>query len=220
MSVTSFLNRLNSLLLISMASLLISFTVQAAEYEEGKDYILVANPGIPSVPGKIEVREFFWYGCSHCYSLQGYLIDWKKNLSADVNFVTTPAVAETAGHWKLLGTAYFAAESLGVAEKSHDALFDYIHRDHNRVATPEDAADFYVQYGVSKEDFLNQMRSFTVKTELRKAEALFRQYQLEGTPSIVVNGKYIPVSRSFPEMMRIVDFLIEKERREGFSPSN
>ena len=215
MSSTSFLTRLKSLLLLCIVSLFLSFSLQAAEFEEGKDYMLLANPGIPSVPGKIEVREFFWYGCSHCYTLQGYIIDWKKRQSEDVNFVLTPALA--ADHWKLLGTAYFAAENLGVAEKSHDALFDYIHKDRNQNSTPEAAAVFYEQYGVKKDELLNQMNSFTVKTEMRKAESLFRQYQLTGTPAIVVNGKYVPASRSYPEMLRIVDFLVEKERREGLS---
>jgi len=132
-----------------------------------------------------------------------------------VNFVLTPALA--ASHWTLLGSAYFAAESLGVAEKTHDALFDYIHKDRNQLSTPDAVAVFYEQYGVSKEDFLKQMNSFTVKTEMRKAEALFRQYQLTGTPVIVVNGKYVPASRSYPEMLRIVDFLVEKERRESLT---
>lgn len=204
-------------LLVGMFALCISFSAQAAEFEEGKDYMLLANPGIPAVPGKIEVREFFWYGCSHCYTLQGYIPEWKKTLPADVNFVVTPALA--ANHWKLLGTAYFAAESLAIAEKSHEPLFDYIHKDRNQLSTPDEVAAFYEQYGVSKDDFLKQMNSFTVKTELRKAEALFRQYQLTGTPAIVVNGKYVPASRSYPEMLRIVNFLIDKERREGLSSS-
>jgi thiol:disulfide interchange protein DsbA len=190
---------------------------QAEVFKEGEHYMLVDNPGIPSEPGKIEVREFFWYGCPHCFSLEGKITPWKKNLSEDVNFIATPAIA--APHWKLLGNAYFAAKSLGIVEKSHASLFASIHKDRKRYTTPEQVAEFYSQFGVSKEDFLKQMNSFSNKTSMRKAEALFRQYQLTGTPAIVVNGKYVPASRSYDEMLRIVDFLIEKERKAALSSS-
>ena len=167
--------------------------------------------GFQEVLGKIEVKEFFWYGCPHCYTLEGKLKEWKKTLPSDVNFVGAPAIA--AAHWKVLGLAYLAAENLGISEQSHDAVFAALHKDRKILSTPEQVAEFYSQFGVEKEAFLEEMNSFSVKTAARRAENLFRQYQLTGTPALIVNGKYQPVSRSYDELLRIVDFLIEKERK-------
>ena len=203
-------------IVLTLALTLFGAASYAAEYVEGTHFRVLEKPGIPSAPGKIEVRDFFWYGCPHCYSLEGKMSVWKKTMAEDVNFVATPAVA--APSWKLLGSAYFAAENLKVAEKGHTALFDALHKDRQRIATPDQAAAFYSQFGVSKEAFLEQMESFAVKTSLRRAENLFRQYQLTGVPAIIVNGKYQVTSKSYDEMLRIVDFLIEKERREALAP--
>lgn len=199
----------------SAVLLTFSSMVFAANYVEGTHYQVVAKPGIPSVPGKIEVLEFFWYGCPHCYKLEGKVTKWKKSLPEDVNFVAMPAVA--APHWKVLGSAYFAAESLGIAERSHSGVFNAIHRDKRPLNTPAQVASFYTQYGVTEQQVLDKMESFGVKTSLRKSESLFRQYQLTGVPAIIVNGKYQPISKSYDEMLKVVDFLIERERKEMLS---
>lgn len=220
-------NRMNTLLkptlakivtiLLVSCSLLFSSVAFSNSYVEGQHYRVLDKPGIPSSPGKIEVREFFWYGCPHCFKLEAKLTEWKKNIPADVNLVTTPAVA--APNWQVLAAAYLAAENLGIIEKSHSATFNALHRDRKILNTPEQVAEFYTQFGVAKQDVLDQMNSFGVKTTLRKSEALFRQYQLTGVPAIIVNGKYQPTGQSYDEMMRVVDFLIEKERKEMLSTS-
>lgn len=198
--------------------LVFSSLTSAETYVEGQHYRVLDKPGIPSAPGKIEVREFFWYGCPHCFKLEGKLTEWKKTLPADVNLVTTPAVA--APNWQVLAAAYLAAENLGIIEKSHSATFNALHRDRKILNTPEQVAEFYVQFGVAKQDVLDQMNSFGVKTELRKSEALFRQYQLTGVPALIVHGKYQPTGQSYDEMLRVVDFLIEKERKAMLSSTS
>lgn len=206
-----------NIMVISIVGLMFSSLVFSESYVEGKHYLVLDKPGIPTAPGKIEVREFFWYGCPHCFSLEAKVATWKKSLASDVHFVASPAVA--APNWQVLGAAFFAAENLGIAEKSHTAVFNAIHRDRKILNTPDQVADFYTQFGVSKQDFLNQMDAFSVKTSLRKSEALFRQYQLTGVPAIIVNGKYQPTGHSYDEMLRVVDYLIEKERSEMRSGS-
>ena len=203
------------LLTVVLFSALASASLYSAEFVEGEHYRVVDKPGIPAAPGKIEVREFFWYGCPHCFSLEGKLTPWRKTIASDVNFVATPAVA--AAHWKVLGSAFLAAENLGISEKSHSAVFNALHRDRQVLNSPEQVAAFYTRFGVTEQDFLDQMNSFSTKTALRKAESLFRQYQLTGVPAIIVNGKYQPTSHSYDEMLRIVDFLIDKERKEMLS---
>ena len=207
--------KLNLKKIILLMSVLFANTflgvVMADNYVEGKNYRVLERPGIPSVPGKIEVQEFFWYGCPHCYQLEGKISAWSKTLPADVNFIHTPAVA--APHWELLASGYFAANNLGVAKEAHAALFDALHRDRKRIATTEQLAAFYKDYGVEEAAFLAQINSFTVKTALRKSEQSFRQYGLTGVPAVIVNGKYQVLGQSYDEMLRVVDFLIDKERQ-------
>jgi len=201
-------------LILLLATLFINLPfgfAMADAYHEGKNYRVLERPGIPSVPGKIEVREFFWYGCPHCYQLEGKISAWSRTLPSDVNFIHTPAVA--APHWELLASGYFAASNLGVAKEAHAALFDALHKDRKRIATAEQLAAFYKDYGVEESAFLAQLNSFAVKTALRKSEQSFRQYGLTGVPAVIVNGKYQVLGQSYDEMLRVVDFLIDKERQ-------
>lgn len=198
-------------MMISFVSSIGFAAESAGKYIEGRDYKVLKTPGIPSTFGKIEVREFFWYGCPHCFKLEQSISPWKRGLAKDVDFVMTPAVA--APHWKVLGAAYYAAKNLGLSDKAHSDIFNHIHKHRHSLNTPGQVAKFYSQYGVSKDEFLKEMESFSVKTAMRKSTSLFRQYQLSAVPAIVVNGKYQPMAKTYQEMLKVVDFLVEKERK-------
>ncbi len=200
-----------SIFTLTVALAFFSALAVSAEYQEGKHYRVLENPGIPSEPGKVEVREFFWYGCPHCFKLEGALDSWKKSLPDDVSFVPTPAVS--APHWKVLGNAYYAAESLGIADKGHKAMFKALHVDRQRYNTPAQVAEFYAQFGATEQEFMDKMNSFSVKTAMRRSDNLFRQYQLTGVPALIVNGKYQVVGANYAEMLKITDYLISKERK-------
>lgn len=200
------------LVFFTLSSLLFVETESFAEtFVEGQHYKVLNTPGAVDDPSKIEVREFFWYGCGHCYKFEAYLNPWKKGLADDVNVVLTPGLA--APHWKLLGSGYYAAKNLGIDKQSHKALFDAIHKDKRSMVTADQLASFYSAYGVTEDAFKDQLNSFSVKTSTRKAEQLFRQYGLTGVPAVVVNGKYQAVAKNFQEMIQVIDFLVEKERR-------
>jgi len=97
------------------------------------------------------VREFFWYGCPHCYKLEPYLETWLKTKPEDVDFVRIPGVMNRS--WELHGKAFYVAKSLGVLEESHSNLFNAIHRDKRKLTNQKQLAGFYKDYGVDKKTF-------------------------------------------------------------------
>ena len=103
----------------------VSGSAMAADFVAGKDYTVLANPVQVEVPGKIEVREFFWYGCPHCFKLEPHMQTWLKKMPKDVRFVRTPAAMNQV--WEQGARAYYVSEALGVRQKTHLMLFHAIH---------------------------------------------------------------------------------------------
>ncbi len=180
---------------------------------EGKDYILI-NPPVPTADSsKIEVVEVFGYSCVHCAHLQPVVDAWKPKLASDVQFVYMPAVF--GGVWEVYGRAFYAAETMGLLEKTHSALFNALHVERRPVRSVEDVAAFYADYGTTQDEFMAAMQSFAVNAKIARAQQVVPRYGVEGTPSMIVNGKYrvmSPAQGGFPRMLEIVDALIAKER--------
>ena len=182
----------------------------------GTDYLDIegGQPWQP-VAGKIEVAEMFNYICPACYAFDPNLRSWKAKQPADVNLVYVPA--QFRPDFVPYAKAFFAAQSLGIEEKSHQAVYEAIHVKHSIPAEgvpPDEAkvAAFYTQYGVSAEQFLNTMKSFAVTGQINKANQFMARSKVEGTPTLIVNGKYLVKGRSWDDMLRIADHLIAKER--------
>lgn len=189
---------------------------QGAAPVAGTDYIDIegGQPWQP-VAGKIEVAEMFNYICPACYSFDPTLRSWKAKQPADVNLVYVPA--QFRPDFVPYAKAFFAAQSLGIEEKSHQAVYQAIHIQHSIPAEgdpPDEAkvAAFYAQYGVSADQFLNTMKSFAVTGRINKANQFMARSKVEGTPSLIVNGKYLVKGRSWEDMLRITDHLIARER--------
>lgn len=200
--------------LFAFALLLAAPYVAAQPFEAGKDYFVI-EPAQPTTSGdKIEVIEVFGYSCVHCAHAAPVVTQWRKTLPADVQFVLMPAVF--GGVWEAYARAYYAAETLGVVERSHDRLFEVLHTERRPVRNMDDIAAFYGEYGVEKEAFLGALSSFPVNTRIAEAARRVQSYGVEGTPTMVVAGKYRVMSPGgedgFEKMLRIVDFLIERER--------
>jgi len=197
--------------------LLVPVLVQAATFEEGANYkrIIPAQP-TEAPKGKIEVVELFWYGCPHCYRFQPYMERWAKQLPADVEYRRMPAIL--APHWELLAKAFYTAEALGVTQHIHRPLFDAIHAEKRRMDSPGRIEQFFIEQGVSKDDFEKTFNSFWVDAKVRNAKEMSRRYHAEATPSVVINGKYIlnpdNSQGNFNTMIRIMNFLIDKERAD------
>ncbi len=196
-----------------MAASLFGATAAHAEFEAGKQYVELNNPVQIAKPGKIEVVELFWYGCGHCYQFESTLNPWVEQLPEDVNFVRVPALF--GGMWNVHGQLFITLEAMKAEHKVHAAVFDGIHKQGKKLATPEEMADFLASEGIDKEAFLKTYNSFGVKSQLEKAKKLAMAYQISGVPVMVVNGKYrfdIGSAGGPQQVLQVADHLIGKER--------
>jgi len=211
-------------LLLTLPLLVLSLSCAASEepaaleYEAGKHYDVISPAVRTSNPDKITVTEFFWYGCGHCYNFEPLIQAWKKELPEDVEFTAMPAM------WRenmvLHAQAFYAAQALGVLDKLHPALFQAMNVDRNPLNSEDDIEALFVANGVSAEDFHKAYSSFGVSSQVRQANSTARTAKLTGTPALMVNGKYFISSRkagSQSEMLKVVDYLVEKERAAASS---
>lgn len=182
----------------------------SANFVEGQDYKVLANPE-NIANNVIVVREFFWYGCPHCYSLEPHMERWSKTRASDVAYFRTPAAMNPT--WEASARGFYAVQEMGMLEKTHAALFDAIHKDGKRLFSQSSLADWYATQGVDKAKFNSLYNSFSVTTKVERSKAGALRYQVTGTPSVVVQGKYV-VSGNDAKVPQIVDFLVNKVRNE------
>jgi thiol:disulfide interchange protein DsbA len=159
-----------------------------AEAQLGKDYTLL-NPPQPTNTKKIEVLEFFFYGCSHCYHLHPLLSAWKKTMPKDVELTYLPTVFRDT--WEPMAYTYYALESLGKEAQLHDALYRAWNEDNIVLVDEDKIADFVAQHGVDRTKFTAAYGSFAMKSMVTRAEQMIRSYRINGTPTLVVDGKYV-----------------------------
>lgn len=181
----------------------------------GTDYVEIPG-GQPFQPGtgKIEVAEAFGYTCPHCASFEPLVAAWKAKLPADVQFVRV--AAPFGGYWVPYAKAFYTAESMGLLEASHDAMFRAIHIDQSLPVQPlptdEQLATFYAQFGADPKQFASTMSSFAIDAKLKRAQQFLVRSGVESTPVLVVDGKYRVTGKSFEEILRITDHLVAQER--------
>ena len=195
------------------AMLPLAACAQENTYVEGKHYDLISPRLRPHDPGKIEVIEFFWYGCGHCYNFEPLVTQWKKTLADDVSFMPSPALwnAPMALH----AQAFYTAQALGVLDSVHGALFAAMNVDKKRLGSEAEISKVFTDNGVDAEAFTKTFRSFGITSQVKQADARARGARITGTPEMVVAGKYRVGTRKAgtqADMLKIVDFLIEKER--------
>jgi protein dithiol oxidoreductase (disulfide-forming) len=184
--------------------------VAGTDYEEIKD----GQPWQP-LNGKIEVVEVFGYVCPACAAFNPLVSAWKAKLPADVRFTYVPA--PFGPEWIPYAKAYYVAESLGLVERTHDALIKAIHVTNTMPGEgdkPDEMAiaKFYGQYGANPQEFLSTMNSFTVDAKVNQGRQFMVRSGVAGTPTLIVNGKYRVMGRTFEDMLRIASQLIERER--------
>jgi thiol:disulfide interchange protein DsbA len=178
---------------------------------EGTDYTTIDHPDQPT-GDKVQVVEVFGYGCHFCSNLQPDLAKWKKTLPSDVQFSYLPA--PFGGLPDGFMRAFYAAQALGVQEKSHDNIFKAVFVD-KRVASTDDIPKLYADYGVDPKIFASTMQSFAVSAKVATASDQAMHWGIEGTPTIVVDGKYrvLQLTGAGPQgMFRTVDWLIARQR--------
>ncbi len=196
-----------------MLGLLLSLSASAKDFQAGKEYVVLSKPQPVNSSDKIEVIEFFWYACPHCYQLEPILNSWVKDQPADVEFIRIPAVL--GPHWELLARGYYTADVLGVADKIHAPLFDYLHKSRKRIRNVGDLKTFFVSQGVSEADFEKTFNSFAVVTKTNRAKQASQRYGLDSVPTLIVAGKYRTgpsIAGGNKGMFEVVNHLIGLER--------
>jgi len=204
---------MKNLLAVFCGLLLASGVAVAKGFDEGIEYQALASPQPTDTDDKIEVIEFFWYGCPHCYHLEPELHAWEQRLPDDVVFRRVPAVLGPS--WELMARAYYTAELLDAVGKVHKPLFDAIHEDKKRFRTVDDLAAFFAKQGIPEADFRKTWQSFPVVVNTNRAKQARERYGISGVPTLVVNGKYrtsASMAGGNEAMLRVVDYLIERER--------
>jgi protein dithiol oxidoreductase (disulfide-forming) len=180
---------------------------------EGSEYRTVKPTQPTEAPaGKVEVVEFFWYGCPHCNTLEPLLNDWVKRLPQDVTFRRVHVPFAVVAHQQL----FFTLQALGQVDALHDKVFAAIHKDRQRLDKPEEMADFVARHGVDRKQFLDTYGSFGVRTRMQRASQLAAGYKIDGVPAFGVNGKYVTAPSmvgSNPGALRMVEMLVERERK-------
>ncbi len=189
------------------------------KYKENQHYFRLV-PTQPTVGGadKIEVAEFFWYGCPHCYDFQKFINPWAADKPANVRFVRIPAMWNAG--LKLHAQLYYTEEVLGrngVLKDPvafHEAVFNEYHLRSNRLGSETSIQTLFERFGVSTDDFQRAWKSFEVSQKMRVGEDLARRYAVQNVPTVVVNGKYRTggsEAGGYPNLIELIDELIARE---------
>lgn len=186
-----------------------------AKAVEGQNYVRLAQP-VPTnaAPGKIEVIEFFWYGCPHCNAFEPMLESWLKKLPPDVSFRRVP-VAFRAEPFSTHQKIYFALEAMGQLEAMHRKVFFAIHNEQLPLSKIDEVAVWMGKNGVDAARFTEIANSFAVQTKLRQARQLSEQYKIDGVPALGINGQAFTsgsLAGGSDKMLSVADVLITEAR--------
>lgn len=189
---------------------------------EGRHYAVV-NPPLPTTPGKIEVVEFFWYGCPHCYAFEPAIEAWSKQLPADVAFrkVHVAFRANVKIHQRM----FYALEALGKEAAARPAIFNAMHQQGLALDDAKSQAKFLAPLGIDPAKYQDAYNSFGVVTKCQQAEKLSEGYQIDGVPTLGIGGRFrtspaqAGIGQRLPEhelgqkALQITDFLIQRLRK-------
>ena len=214
--------------LLAVATLLLPLAAPAATWTEGIHYVRVTPPQQTTVPaGKVEVMEVFSYACPACNAFQPVIEKLRSTLPPQAQVVFLPAAFNPQEDWPMFQRAFFAAQALGIAERTHQAMFDAVWKTGelgvttagNRLKDPlpslADAARFYARVaGVDPQKFLAMANSFAIDSKVRAADAQILAMHVESTPTLIVNGKYRVIRDSLSnndQLIELVKYLVARE---------
>ncbi len=186
-------------------------TSAQATYTNGDQYVTLPAPyQRVSQSGKVEVVEVFSYACIHCAEFSPYADELRKTLPPGVEFKLVPAPFNDA--WVPFARTYYAAKKLGVVEQLHDTLFQAKFQENYPINSMDEIADFYANHGVNRAQFLKIANSPEVDAQIKHDLALIQTWGVDGTPTIVVDGKYRTANvKSFDELAALTKWLVQRE---------
>lgn len=183
---------------------------------EGTHYVRLSQAAPVSAPaGKIEVVEFFWYGCNHCYNFEPFLAAWVEKLPADVVFRRVPVAFREnpfGNHQRL----FYALEAMGLLSTLHPKVFRAIHAEGQPLDKPEAIAAFVARHGVDQAKFAAMFNSFAVQTKCRQARTLADAYKIDGVPTLGIAGRYftsVSLNGNHERALATTNFLINAARK-------
>jgi len=188
-----------------------------AQPKAGIEYRELSSALPTDAAGKIEIIEFFWYGCSHCFNFEPVIEPWVKKLPKDVQFRRVPAIFNA--EWEQGARAFYTLEAIGEGERLHKPLFDAVHKDTRlKVANEAALTEWVGKQGADAKKFAAAYRSFSVEGKVKRAAQLTQSYKIEGVPAMAVNGKYVVITdniKSFEQMLGVADYLVDQTRKKA-----
>lgn len=181
---------------------------------EGREYRTLQVTQ-PTEKNRVEVIEFFWYACPHCFAMQPALDPWIKQLPKDVLFKRVPVAFDDSSipHSRM----FYTLEGLGKLQTLHMKAFNAIHLEKNRMATAQAQADYFAREGIDRQTYLNMYNSFSVQAKVNTAQQIWKSYRVDGTPDLAIAGRYLtsPLrAGSIGASLQAADWLVAKSRKE------
>ncbi len=206
------MTRLPAILITRFLATAVLMTAMVSGAYAQQGYENLPNPVRTENPDKVEVLEFFWYGCPHCFQFEPHIKTWLETKPDNVEFKSVAAPLNPA--WKVHSQAFYAAEILGVLDTFHEPMFNAIHRDKKSMRKPKDIAKLADSLGIDGDKFEKTMKSFAVDAKIRQSMQKAREVGISAVPTVVINGKYRTsgsVAGSYPNLINVLNQLIAQE---------
>ena len=192
-------------------------SAQSTKIEEGFEYRVLPISQSVETKGKVEVIEFFWYGCPHCYDFEPDLSAWVKRQPKDVEFRRVPVAfrEDFMPHNQL----FYALQAMGKGDVLNEKVMNAMHKENKRLLTEPEIADWVASQGIDRNTFLATYRSFAVVSKSRAAKELADAYRIDGVPTVVMQGKYVTspsIAGSKAKALLVMDYLEEKIRKDKY----
>jgi protein dithiol oxidoreductase (disulfide-forming) len=212
------LKRINTSLAALLFAALLGLTAMGGALAQapvkGTNYLELSPPQPTETSGKIEVIEFFWYGCPHCYALEPLIDPWMKKLPKDAVFKRVPAVFNE--QWGVGARVYYALDAIGEEERVRAALFDAIHKENLRITSESAVEEWLGKKGVSIDKYKAAYKSFGVESRLRRATQMTQSYKIDGVPTFAVQGRFVisaTLNNEPRQLLSVTDSLVGEARR-------
>jgi len=202
------MNKLTKFLLAAAALFITSTAYATAEL--GRDYKML-NPSQPTSSKKIEVLEFFFYGCSHCFHLHKPLSAWEKTMPKDVELTFVPTIFRSS--MEPMARTMYALESMGQLDKLHDPLYQAWNVEKRELYDEADITRFVGSHGVNEKKFTAAYNSFSMQSKVSRAKQMIRSYGINGTPTVIVDGKYVISGLQPDDTVRVLKEVVDIARK-------
>ena len=185
-----------------------------AELVVGRDYVPIVPAQASDNPAKLEVIEFFSYGCPHCSEFHPTVSKWSASLPGDVVFKRVP-ISFARPQWASLARLYYALEATGDLARLDAAVFEALHKTGSKLYDDKSIIDWVSAQGVDAKKFSDAYNSFGVVSKARRGDQMAQAYKIQSVPALAVDGKYLMTGgKGFPELIALTDQVIAKARGE------